>query len=118
MSEEKKDYGKANLGYGTPEEREVSITSFCRLQFPDHRLCTTFKLETDAYCLVVENPPSTGREPINQMYLSKESLMGVLASAIIHLSGEGVDFEDILSEITNGKDIQYELTPNLKPLSK
>lgn len=112
----KEDYGNATIGWGTPKEHQVKIESYCKVLFVDDRICSTIKLENGNYCLTVENPESSGREPLNQMMLTKESLLGLMSSMIIHLNGEGINFETVLKEMTDNGTIDYFLTPNLQKL--
>lgn len=112
MSEESK-YGFATVGHMTSEERKIEIKSFVQAQYKDNRMIMVSELEDESYILVVENFKSSGRNLEQKIWLSRESFVGLLNTAIIHLIMKGESLDDMVKEATEGKDIFYRRSDNL-----
>ena len=59
---------------GTPG-RTLQLTDLVRATYKDHRFCTVARAEDNTFLLAVENPTSTGRAALSQMYLSEDSML-------------------------------------------
>jgi len=111
--EEEPKYGKITVGVGTSERRELEITEFIQADFKDHRTISIGKLEDDTYIFSVENPKSTGRADQQKMWLSKESAVGLITSAIVYFAANGIDFKEMLSESLATDEMQIQWSENM-----
>ena len=118
MKEEKETpYGHITIGVGKPEQKDVAITEYLRSTFIDNRFVSVIKLENDAFVISVENLVSSGREPVNQMYLSKESFVALISTAMLYFTCKNEDLNDLLKQVIQGKEINYTCSDNIKPIN-
>lgn len=110
-------YGKFTSGVGSDEQREHQVVDFVKALFLDNRLISIGQIEDGSYVCSVENPSSTGRNPNVSIWLTKESLMGLLSTAMLYFSIKGEDINKILQESVEGKAIEYSFSDNLKPIN-
>ncbi len=96
MSEEKESLGKITVGYGTSLQKELEVEAFIQIKFPDNRLICVSRIEDDTICTTVENPISSGRQPQQSIWLSKESFVGMITAANLYLLKNGENVEDLL----------------------
>lgn len=109
-NQEKPNYGKVV----TPEG-ELTIIDFVRARYIDNRLVSVASVEDGSFILSVENPESTGRNPSNKMWLSKESLVGLFSTISLLFEAKDMDMQELLlSAVDPSRLISYELSPNLK----
>jgi len=109
-------YGSITIGYGKPEQHDVPISDFLRSTFPDNRFISVIKLENGAYVITVENLLSSGREPINKMYLSEESFIALLSTSMIYFLSKNIALDELLKQlIGDKKEINYSCSDNIKP---
>ena len=108
-------YGKITVGYGTPDQKELQIVDFLQAQFKDHRLISISEIEDGSIASAVENPPSTGRHSQASIWLSKESLIGLLSTAILYFNLKGEDLEDLFKQAVAKDEIEYTYSDNLTP---
>lgn len=113
MSEEK-SYGKATVGYGTGDQREVDIKDFVQATFKNNRVISVMSLEDGTYVISVENTPSSGRI-CQQMRLSRESFIGLIATSLMYLNCKRENTNDVLRESIGKEEIEYSFSDNLKP---
>lgn len=115
MQEEVEKLGSIIVGYGTSQQREVEIANYLQANFKDHRLISVMQLVDNSYVVGVENPESTGRGTKSTIWLSQESLIGVLTTSILYFTKKGVDLEKILKEAVSSKEtIDFIHSGNLK----
>lgn len=115
--EEKKTYGKAVIAAETSERREVDVIDFVQASYTGNRVITVSSLDNDeGYILSVENVASSGRNPNSQMFLSKESFIGLMSTSILYWGCKGIDMADLIKEATQGKSINYNFSDNLKSI--
>lgn len=112
------DYGKINVGVGTSEQHELKIIDFIRADYKDNRVVSFCAVEDGSFVCAVENPPSTGRNIQSTIWLSKESMIGLLSTAMLYFSIKGEKMDDLLKETLRGEKIEYVLSDNLKALSE
>jgi len=62
---------------------------------------------------VVENPPSTGRNTQASIWLSKESFIGLLSTAMLYFNIKGEDIQKLLEESIQGNEVDYSFSDNL-----
>lgn len=114
--EEKENYGHATVGVGTDQERKVAIESYVRADFIDHRLISVMSLEDGTFAFSVENPLSTGRATSTTMWLSAESLGGLLFTVFLLLNGKGISVEKLFEQSVRGDNVDFEYSTNITPL--
>lgn len=110
------DYGKIKVGVGTSEQHELKITEFVRADYKDNRVVSFCAIEDGSFVGAVENPPSTGRNTQSTIWLSKESMIGLISTAMLYFNIKGEDMDALLKETVRGEMIEYTLSDNLKPL--
>ena len=112
---EDKNLGTVTIGYNSEHERQVKITNMVRCEFSDHRLVTVAKTEEDCYLLSVENPASSGREPITSIYLTEGSAVALLSTYMLYFEHNEIDANELLKKyILNEEEIKYEFLPEYK----
>jgi hypothetical protein len=107
-------YGKITVGFGTSEQRELRIVDFIQAHFKDNRIISVSQVEDGTLIGAVENPPSTGRNTQSTIWLSKESFIGLLSTAILYFNVKGEDMQKLLEESIQGKEVDYSFSDNLK----
>lgn len=113
----KETYGKVTVGYGGIEQRELEIVEYVQAKFKDNRLISISKLEDDTMVLSVESPPSTGRNAQSTIWLSKDSLIGLLSTASLYLAIKGEDLSEMIEDIV-GEEVNYGVSDNLEQLNE
>ena len=110
----KNNHGKVTIKEDG-KEREIAIVDYSRFEFKDNRFVTILETEEKTYIISVENLPSTGRCPIQKMHLTEESLIGILTSALQHLTFKGVDLEELMkNSVGENELINYKTTIGLE----
>jgi hypothetical protein len=110
--------GKITVGYGTAEQRELEITDFIQANFLDNRLISISGIEDGSIVAAVENPASSGRNTQATIWLSKESFVGMIASAFIYFSSKGEDLGELTKDCVIKNDIEYSYSDGLTPISE
>mgnify|MGYP007100109641 CR=1 FL=1 len=108
--------GKITVGYGTAEQRELEIIDFVQAEYKDHRLISVSQIEDGSLVAVVENPKSTGRNTQATIWLSKESFVGMLATAFLYFSAKGEDLGQLMKDVVERDNIDYSYSDNLTAL--
>lgn len=114
--EEKENYGKATIGFGSPEQKELDIIDFIKAEYKDNRLISVCMLEDESYIFSVENPVSSGRSPHQSIRLGKESIIGMLSTMILYFNtklGEN-GMQEAIKEASVRNEINYSASTNLK----
>ncbi len=106
-------YGKITVGVGTNEQRELQIVDFVQAHFKDNRIISVSQIEDGTLVGVVENPPSTGRNTQASIWLSKESFIGLLSTAMLYFNVKGEDIQKLLEESIQGNEVDYSFSDNL-----
>lgn len=88
--------------------KEIDITDYVRAEFKDHRLCTVVRTEENTFVLAVENPASSGRNPLSQMHLTEESMLGLLNAIFLYYMHNNIDIEAKMKELVNSDNIEFE----------
>ena len=111
---EKNKYGKVVTGSG-----ELEVIDFVQATYVDNRVITVASLEDGSYALAVENPASSGRNPTSQMWLSKESTIGLFSTISMHFEAKGINLLDEIKQAvkSNGK-ISYSISDNLQKINQ
>lgn len=113
---EESTYGYVTAGAGTDRERKIEITEFVRAQYKDYRLTSISMLDDDSYVLSVENPASSGRNGQSSIWLSKESLVAMIATTLLYFQIKGEPLNELLKEATDHESIDYSFSDNLNPI--
>lgn len=108
-----KNYGKITVGFGTPEQRELKIIEFLKTTFKDNRVISVSLIEDESFACVVENVTSSGRNEQSTIWLSKESMIGLVSTVMIYFNMKGQDIEELLKQSVDGDNIQYTYSDNL-----
>lgn len=106
--------GTITVGFGTPEQKELAIVEYVQAEYKNCRLITVSEIEDGSICCVVENPKSTGRHEQAKIWLSKESFIGMVTTAMLFMNCKGEDFEQAIKEATGGEAIRYRFSDGLK----
>lgn len=107
--------GKITVGIGS-DKRELEIADFVQAYFQGNRVVSVCTLEDGSILLSVENPPSTGRAAQANIWLSKESVMGLMTTLILYFGCKGEDFEDLFRSVVNSNDmVDFSYSDNLTP---
>jgi hypothetical protein len=110
----KGEYGTISSGLGK-DKKEFAIVDYLRSTFADHRLISVYGVEGDSLVLRVENYQSSGRNPDQQLWLSRESVVGLLGTAMLYFSARGDDLGQLLQQSLKHDQIQYERSDNMDP---
>ena len=106
--------GKITVGYGTIEQREIEIIDMVQASFQGNRLVSVGTVnEDEGIVAVIENPTSSGRNPQTTIWVSKESFMALIATAMIYFDAKGENTETLFRKTVKGEDIEVALSENL-----
>lgn len=112
---ENKSYGKITVGVGSSKERELNIKSFVQAEFKDKRLISISLLEDDTMLAIVENTESEERSELESIWLTKESFIGMISTAMMYFNMSGEDLEKLLKDSFEKDEIEYGYSNNLNP---
>lgn len=107
-------YGKITVGVGTAERRELEVVDFVQAKYIDGRTVSVSQIEDDSMTITVENIPSSGRAAQANIWLSKESVIAVLSTAILYFNLKGQDLEELFKTSIESDKIDYRFSDNLK----
>lgn len=107
-------YGKITVGVGTAERRELEVVDFVQAKYIDGRTVSVSQIEDDSMTITVENIPSSGRASQANIWLSKESVIAVLSTAILYFNLKGQDLEELFKTSIESDKIDYRFSDNLK----
>jgi hypothetical protein len=106
--------GKITIGVGSAQ-REIEIIDFVQCNFKDNRTISVASLEDGSMFISVENILSSGRAAQSNLWLSKESFLGVLSTAFLYFGCKGEDLEKLFLDSTKNEDIiDFVYSDNLK----
>lgn len=111
--ETKMNYGKITVGLGTENQRDIQITDFVQTFLKDDRKITVAELEDNSYTLSVENNPSGERSSQNMMWLTKESFIGLISTAVLYLNLKCEDMDEMLKQTIENDKVNYIFSKNL-----
>ncbi|GAA4391780.1 hypothetical protein [Hymenobacter koreensis] len=112
------NYGTVTTGFGTAQQRELPITDFVQANYVNNRVISVMGINGESIVASVENPESSGRNPKQVMYLSRESFVGLLSTGFLYFSCKGESLEDLLKEAVQKQAIEYNYSDNLGPVGK
>lgn len=95
---EQSPYGNITVGHGTSFQKEIGITEYIQAHYKDNRLISISGLEDGSILAAVENPMSTGRNTQSTIWLSKESFIGMLGTAMLYFSAKGEDMAELMKD--------------------
>lgn len=106
-------YGKITVGIGTKDQRELEIVDYVQAHFKDNRIISVSQIEDGSFVGTVENPPSTGRNTQSSIWLSRESFIRLLSTAMLYFNVKGEDMQKLLEESIENNEIDYTFSNNL-----
>lgn len=106
-------HGKITVGVGTGEQRELQIVDFVQAHFKDNRTISVSQIEDGTFVGAVNNHPSTGRETQATIWLSKESFIALLSTALLYFDIKGEDMQKLLAETIQDGKVDYSFLDNL-----
>lgn len=107
--------GTVTVGAGTPGQREIGILDFVQCFFKENRVITVGTLEDGSMILGVENLKSSGRAAQATMWLSPESVIGLVATISIYWNQKGLNVEQMLQSSLDRDDlIDFRFSENIK----
>lgn len=100
---------------GKPE-KEVGIIEYFQMDFIGGRHISVVELEDGNFLLSVENPISSGRNPMQTLVLTRESFiaLGTVYNFFFSKRFNG-GVEKMLEELKIGEEFHYSCSPNLSP---
>ena len=107
------DYGTLTADFEN-ERKELKIINFLKCKFKDNRLASVCEIEDGTFVLAVENPPSSGRATQANIWLSKESLTGLMVTTLQYLNIKGDSIDELFLDAIQGDAFEYDLSDNLK----
>lgn len=114
--EEKQEFGFATVGVGSQDERQIPISDFVRTYWSDGRTASISGLDDGSFTLAIHNAPESGRNPCAAIWLSRESFLCMAATIPIYFAAKGIDIEDELEKLIDGKCVNYDFSNNLKEI--
>ena len=88
--------------------RKLAFTDIIRATFIDHRLVTVARSTANTFCLVVENPSSSGRGVQAKIHLTEASMLSLMATIIIYYNHKKIDIEQMMRVINEKEFQEYE----------
>ena len=107
-----KSNGKITVAFGTAQQHQLEIEEYVKAQFKDKRLFSVCKIEDGSFVVSVENPPETGRST-QQMWLSKESLVGIASAIMLYFTVKGEDIHELIKNSADGQEVPYTFSDNI-----
>ena len=105
---EKETHGHVTITNPDGTEHDVSIVNFLALVKTDDRKVTIGKTEDSTYVIRFENDEGSGRPPLVNIHLTRESLLYFLVAAVQFLSRDGEDVNYILNQFAVANDLIVE----------
>jgi hypothetical protein len=110
-----KSRGTVTVGTGTNTPREVEIQDFVQATYKNNRVISVVGLEEEqGLILSVENPASTGRATKSTMWLSEESVLGLVSTVMLYFSAKGQNMEHLLRDAITKESLEYTYSDNLR----
>jgi hypothetical protein len=108
-----KSYGKITVGVGSENQRDLNIVEFLQSRYTDNRLITVSRIEDGTYSLTVENPESSGRGTLSQMWLSEQSVVGLISTLMHYFNVKDMNLHELLNNSINNNSVDYRISDNL-----
>lgn len=110
--------GKLTVGVGG-SSRELEIIDFVQAYFLNNRVVSVCSLEDGSIVISVENPPSSGRAAQSNIWLSKESVIGLMTTLFLYFGCKAEDIESLFRKTVENKDmLDFSYSDNLTPKFK
>lgn len=106
-------YGKITVGVGTPQQTDLEMVDFVQAKFKDDRTVTVSEIEDGSLIGVVENSPLSNRASQASIWLSKESFIGLMSTAMLYFNLKGEDMQELLKQSVDGNEVKYTFSDNL-----
>ena len=109
---ETKSNGKITVAFGTAQQHQLEIEEYVRSKFKDNRVFSVLKIEDGSFVVSVENPPETDRST-QQMWLSKESLVGIAGAIMLYFNVKGENIYELIRNSADGEEVPYTFSDNI-----
>jgi hypothetical protein len=108
-----KSRGKITVGE-EGQKKQLEIIDFVQAQFKDNRLIAIAGIEDGTLVLSIENPLSTGRSGQTNIWLSKESALGLMSTCFLYFGCKGENIEKLfMDSVANNDLIDFTCSDNL-----
>jgi len=107
-----KSNGKITVAFGTAQQHQLEIEEFVKSKFKDDRVFSVLKIEGGSFVVSVENPPESGRAN-QQMWLSKESLVGIAGAIMLYFTVKGENIHELIRNSADGEIVPYTFSDNI-----
>ena len=105
------------VGLGSENERQIETKDHLTVEYIGNRIISARQLIDETYLISVNNPKDSGRNEECAMWLSEDSLIGLLGATILYLESKGIGLERIASRFSS--DVQaYDISENLHDVIK
>ena len=109
---ETKSNGKITVAFGTAQQHQLEIEEYVRSKFKDNRVFSVLKIEDGSFVVSVENSPETDRST-QQMWLSKESLVGIAGAIMLYFKVKGESVDELIRDSADGGEVPYTFSDNI-----
>ena len=106
---QKKDF--VTVGVGTAEQREIEIKSYIIASFIGDRKITIMELIDSSILCFVENPPDSGRDTKQEIWLTRESLVAFMGLVITFFGENGENLADLMKAASSDDCVEYTFKP-------
>ena len=107
-----KENGKITVAFGTAQQHQLEIEEYVKAKFKDDRLFSVLKIEGGSFVVSVQNPPESGRTT-QQMWLSKDSLVGIAGAIMLYFTVKGEDIHELIRNSADGEEVPYTFSDNI-----
>ena len=94
--------------------KEMDILDFIQASFVGDRRVTIGKIEDGNYLLDIVRTPENENPIQSHMFLTKESMVALLATMSLYFSATGEDVGGLLKSVMTKDSMDYILSPNLE----
>jgi hypothetical protein len=109
MTIETIEIGELTAGYGTPTERKIPIENRAAFSFADDRVISICKLQNnEGYYIEVARVPQSDI-PINSMWLSEISFMGLITSLNLFTIASNINIHDNVDSFIGSVNFDYKI---------
>ena len=95
-------------------QKEMDILDFIQASFVGDRRVTIGKIEDGNYLLNIVRKTENENPIQSYMFLTKESMVALLATMSLYFSATGEDVDELLKSVIASDSMDYILSPNLE----
>ena len=109
---EAKTYGKATVGKGTADERELDVITLVQLFFANQREIHVAKMEKEQGFILSVISKEQGNESQQTMFLTANTLANLANAVFLFFNSEGANMSEIITGANNDV-VKYFISENL-----